>query len=171
MNKDPDELFEDLAKSCPELMQKSRIGEYMGVGIGWNDLLETLCESIYNPVAQARFRLKAAKEYPRDDSGAYLAECERNYEQAVDELPTIVQIKEKFGTLRFYYDGGNSRVDALVEFAEAMSGKICEECGDKGSEDSVGWIKTHCAKHKRNDPNEYQLEIQEGKVSTQIDDE
>lgn len=171
MNKDPEDLFEDLAKSCPELMQKSRIGEYMGVGTGWNDLLETLCELIYSPVAHARHRLKAATDYPRDDNGTYLKQCEEAYTAAVENLPEIVQIKEKFGTLRFYYNGGNERVDALVEFAEAMSGRICEECGDKGTRDTVGWIKTHCVKHRRKNPNENQLELQEGRVSAQISDE
>ena len=170
MIRDPEDLFEDLAKSCPELMQKSRIGEYMGVGIGWNDLLETLCESIYEPVNQAKFRLKAAVEYPRDSDGTYLKKCEDDYNKAVENLPEIVQIKEKFGTLRFYYNGGDSRVDALVEFAEAMSGRICEQCGDRGTEDSAGWIKTHCVKHRRKDP-EDRFEIQEGRVSTHISDE
>ena len=171
MIRDPEDLFEDLAKSCPELMQKSRIGEYMGVGIGWNDLLETLCESIYYPVAQARYRLKAAVDYPRDDNGTYLKKCEDEYKSAVENLPEIVQVKEKFGSLRFYYNGGDERVEALVGFAEAMSSRICEECGDKGTQDNVGWIKTHCTKHRRKDPNEDQLEIQEGRVSTQISDE
>lgn len=171
MINEQDDFFEDLAKSFPELMEKSRIGEHVGVGAGWHGLIETLCGSIYSHVAQARFGLKGAVDYPRNDNGVYLERCEREYKDAVENLPVITQIKEKFGTLSFYYNGGNERVDALVGFAESMSGKICEECGDKGSLDTAGWLKTHCVRHRRPDPVETRFEIQEGRVSTHIGDE
>jgi hypothetical protein len=32
--------------------------------------------------------------------------------------------------------------------AEAMSGNICETCGDKGEHRSGGWIRTLCDKHE-----------------------
>lgn len=170
MTKDSEQTFEDLAKMCPELMEKSRIGDSMGVGEGWFTIVSVLCQTIYEPVRQARYRLKAAEEYPRDDTGTYLAACEKEVTDALDALPEIVQIKEKFGTLRFYYHGGNERVEALVDFAEAMSGVTCEECGAPGKIDDIGWIKTHCAAHRRNDPSKSFLDIEEGVVSARIDD-
>jgi hypothetical protein len=58
----------------------------------------------------------------------------------------IGQIKEKFGTLRFYYDGGDSVVQGMVSFAEALSGNICEMTGEAGSLCKKGkgmtWYKT-----------------------------
>jgi hypothetical protein len=52
---------------------------------------------------------------------------------AVDEDARVMQIKEKFGTLRFYIVG-SSRATKIVMDAEAKSKKICCICGnDKGS--------------------------------------
>jgi hypothetical protein len=41
----------------------------------------------------------------------------------------VQQIKEKFGTLRFYVEGGNERTEAIISFAEYISGFICEISG------------------------------------------
>ena len=45
----------------------------------------------------------------------------------------IAQVKEKFGELRFYYDGGDDKISGMVRFAEALSAKTCEESGEVGS--------------------------------------
>jgi len=46
---------------------------------------------------------------------------------------TIDQIKEKFGELRFYYDGGDTKVVGMVSFAEFLSATICQNTGNRGS--------------------------------------
>ena len=58
-----------------------------------------------------------------------------------------VQVKEKFGGLRFYIDGGDDKVDNLIEIADSLSYKICEECGsmDRVTQ-TKGWISTRCKK-------------------------
>ena len=61
------------------------------------------------------------------------------------KIPQIVavQVKEKFGTLRFYYQGGNDYMRGAVAFAESMSSRICEITGEPGSlHKSGGWYKT-----------------------------
>jgi len=65
--------------------------------------------------------------------------------------PQVVasQVKEKFGGLRFYYSGGDEYVSALVNFAESMSYRICEDCGrmdETVSHNSKGWIRNTCEK-------------------------
>ena len=61
------------------------------------------------------------------------------------EYPTIDQIKEKFGGLRFYYSGGNQKIDGMVSLAESMSYHICEKCGtNKNVGRTEGWITTLC---------------------------
>lgn len=60
---------------------------------------------------------------------------------------TVDQVKEKFGTLRFYYTGGDDYVRGLVSMAESMSGVTCESCGNPGKSTSGGWIKTVCEAH------------------------
>jgi hypothetical protein len=56
---------------------------------------------------------------------------------------TILQVKEKFGGLRFYYSGGDGKIEGMVSFAEQMSYKICEETGERGYLCSKnGWLRT-----------------------------
>jgi hypothetical protein len=58
-----------------------------------------------------------------------------------------VQIKEKFGTLRLYHDGGDDYCRGVVAMAEIMSGGTCEMCGAPGTIGGKGWIRTLCARH------------------------
>ena len=69
---------------------------------------------------------------------------------AIDTTVCISQIKEKFGTLRFYINGGNDAVYDLIDKAEQESGEICEECGTKeGVTTEGGWILTLCKKCRK----------------------
>ena len=61
--------------------------------------------------------------------------------------PVVTQVKEKFGTLRFYMDGYDERISAYEEFAEAMSARTCEECGCPGKLRTEGWYRTLCNEH------------------------
>jgi len=67
----------------------------------------------------------------------------------IKECPqvTLDQVKEKFGTLRFYYTGGDDYIRGLVSMAESMSGVTCETCGKPGTSTRGGWIKTACKEH------------------------
>jgi len=57
----------------------------------------------------------------------------------------VVQIKEKFGVLRFYVDGKtNPWQTGAIAMAEAMSYKICERCSKPGTRRGEGWVKTLC---------------------------
>jgi hypothetical protein len=58
------------------------------------------------------------------------------------DFSTVAQIKEKYGGLRFYYDGCG--FDAEVDAAEEASYETCEECGAPGEARKGGWIKTLC---------------------------
>lgn len=59
----------------------------------------------------------------------------------------VAQIKEKFGGLRFYYDGGDSTVDAMVSMAESWADHTCEICGASGKSRNLPWVKTLCESH------------------------
>jgi hypothetical protein len=71
----------------------------------------------------------------------------KNKKEVVVPQVTLDQVKEKFGTLRFYYSGGDDYISGLVSMAESMSGITCEECGKPGTSTSGGWIKTVCVEH------------------------
>ena len=58
--------------------------------------------------------------------------------------PKASQVKEKYGGLRFYMTCDTDEIFNLIEKAEALSLKTCEECGQPGEEKGGGWIHTLC---------------------------
>lgn len=70
----------------------------------------------------------------------------------IDPDYEIQQVKEKFGTLRFYF--GSSKefgtiesniMYAIVASAESRSSRTCQSCGAFGTiRDSGGWLSTLC---------------------------
>jgi hypothetical protein len=84
---------------------------------------------------------------------------------------TLDQVKEKFGTLRFYYTGGDDEINGMVRMAESMSGVTCEECGNGGERRGGGWVHTYCtpceqartlAREKANEEYEFKKLLKEG---------
>jgi hypothetical protein len=67
------------------------------------------------------------------------------------EVPQVVvsQVKEKYGSLRFYYDGGDEYIAGLISMAEAISEVTCEICGEPGQTRQVGWHKVLCDTHAK----------------------
>lgn len=57
------------------------------------------------------------------------------------------QVKEKFGTLRFYVSGGTAFDDGVIQAAEALSSTLCEVCGSPGYIVHDAWVRTLCANH------------------------
>lgn len=101
---------------------------------GWYEILASLCWMI------------SQHERNKEDNKKYL---EKNDPERLASLPEYFpvkfdQIKEKYGTLRVYFSGGDEYVEGLVSMAEAISGKICEVCGNKGQPNKGGWITTLC---------------------------
>lgn len=65
--------------------------------------------------------------------------------------PRASQIKEKYGTLRFYLTSGTALMYTVTNEAERKSAKICEECGKPGKFRGDGWFYTSCKDHVRKD--------------------
>lgn len=75
----------------------------------------------------------------------------------------ITQIKEKFGTLRFYFvapEAEYDRIDDLVHEAEYASSMTCEECGAEATTHHQGWWKTLCVKHAEEHSPEAKEEVE-----------
>jgi hypothetical protein len=67
----------------------------------------------------------------------------------------VVQVKEKFGTLRFYCQTSSFEAEELIEIAEDLSTNICERCGENSVLSQLenfgkisGWISNICDKCK-----------------------
>ena len=55
------------------------------------------------------------------------------------------QVKEKFGRLEMYFEGGNDRTWGIVSMATSMSTRTCEKCGtNQNIGQTMGWITTLC---------------------------
>jgi hypothetical protein len=124
------ELDEYLCKVYPKMMvnrdkdmQETCMCWGFAVGDGWFQLLNQLMGNIQNHI-----------------------DWQNRNGEVVSQV-TVDQVKEKFGTLRFYYTGGDDYIRGMVTMAESMSGVICEECGKPGTSTGGGWIKTVCIEH------------------------
>lgn len=56
----------------------------------------------------------------------------------------ILQIKEKYGMLRWYDSGGTERTDRIIERYAVRSGRTCIVCGAPATEVSVNWVSPYC---------------------------
>lgn len=54
------------------------------------------------------------------------------------------QVKEKFGTLRFYLSSGTDEMYSLVNEAENKSAEVCELCGNVGTVMGTYWLVCRC---------------------------
>lgn len=68
---------------------------------------------------------------------------------ASDLQVEALQVKEKFGGLRFYVMNATGEMLDLIDKAEDASFAICETCGEPGKQAvEKGWVYTACEKHK-----------------------
>lgn len=56
----------------------------------------------------------------------------------------VTQIKEKYGTLRFYLNTETNEMSELVGKAAAESSITCEECGQPGKIIGNKWLMVRC---------------------------
>lgn len=77
---------------------------------------------------------------------------------SLDPNYVVLQVKEKFGGLRYYYatthEPSDSRAQAMrnaVTKYETMSFSVCEACGEPGEhhQGASGWWKTACESCRR----------------------
>lgn len=101
-------------------------------GDGWFDLIWELSEKI----EKLEF-----DQYDIDESAKMLLLQESKL--------NVVQVKEKFGELRFYMDGTTNEMEDLIQEYCEKSGYICEQCGNPGSPTKSRWIKTLCEDCKK----------------------
>lgn len=122
-----DEFVASLEAKYPEMFAKPYGG--LCIGEGWWPIIDALCNQIHHYV---KWKNEQRDKYNRGDG-----------------CPPVVieQIKEKFGGLRFYYQGGNDMIDGMVRMAESWAARHCEVCGKPGKSRDGGWIRTLCDEH------------------------
>lgn len=155
------ELQEQLYKKFPKIfaqkdMDMTQTAMCWGIscGDGWYGILDTLCFMIQNEVdmpvknierCKERIEKELASEEPNEELLDNLESMIKVYEKRVIGQIEAVQVKEKFGSLRFYiYGDSNDRIDAFIDFAESISESTCEICGKYGAAKDGAWIKVRC---------------------------
>ncbi len=69
------------------------------------------------------------------------------YKGKIPEHFSVVQVKEKFGSLRFYISAAPEEVHNMINAVEEKSYSICEQCSKPGRyRDGLSWILTLCDK-------------------------
>lgn len=162
-------LDEQLCRDFPEIF-RDRHGNMaetcmcwgFEVGNGWEPMIRLLCGRLMRPVHRLRDRIaehrRVVAETPESEwtdwmrenfTQARLTELEQQLAQAQAEIPVAVQVKEKFGGLRFYVHGGNDAVHQEIEWAEGLSYHVCEVCGTMQDVSvwNLGWVRTLCRAH------------------------
>jgi hypothetical protein len=62
--------------------------------------------------------------------------------------PHLVQVKEKFGDLRYYVDYLHDDLYPVVNLAERLCRHTCEICGAPGHKrENIGWLRVLCDHH------------------------
>ena len=56
----------------------------------------------------------------------------------------LMQVKEKFGELRFSIGSGTDKMFERIDQAEEESANTCEQCGQPGVTRPGGWLLTLC---------------------------
>ena len=135
-----EELDKKLCEKYPKIF-KNRNGSmqetcmYWGFSHddGWYDIVDSLCASIQNHINNKRYQFREMSQEDFDEEHQVVA----------------AQVKEKFGGLRFYIDGGDDWVYGAISMAESMSYRTCEVCGAPGKTRGGAWIRTTCDEHTK----------------------
>jgi hypothetical protein len=150
-------LEQYLYKKYPELFQnhnKSMKETCMcwgcSCGDGWFFLLDKLCCAITRHIEKQHRTVE------------YYDDFEKEMEKEITDTKNVMrpdwaytkidqvyfdQVKEKFGSLRVYFTGGDRIIDTMVNFAEQLSESICEECGKFDysiGRTTKGWLRNVC---------------------------
>lgn len=56
----------------------------------------------------------------------------------------VLQVKEKFGGLRFYVADAPRWLEDMIDQMERLSYHVCERCGKEGKLRQGDWLKTLC---------------------------
>jgi hypothetical protein len=88
---------------------------------------------------------------------ALVARLARRLEAQIERLPRTsqrqvfcVQVKEKFGGLRFYMSATTTSMRATIDRATEESFHVCEDCGHPGKpRRRRGWVATLCDDHAK----------------------
>ena len=144
--------FPELYAERSKTIYDSCMGQGFCVGDGWYPIILGLSIAIQNHIDHSKKVRKEILAWNKmvDEGNKPPWWGDRIDDPKKKKVPkkvrqTVVgQVKEKFGTLRFYADNCDNTIDAMIRLAETMSEVICEDCGAPGTLGGQGWLRTQC---------------------------
>jgi len=139
-------------------MQETCMCWGLEVGDGWVKIIDDAASKIEPILEKLRETATVCDCYHENSSHDENGKCKEvstwrgetthcRCEKFVPYLPTSSQLKEKYGTLRWYWTSYTKEIDDIVDQAEELSAKTCEECGEPGKiRDESYWVTVRCDK-------------------------
>ena len=146
------ELDDQIVANYPELfkdrkspMRNTIIPWGFSCGDGWYDIIDTLCNMLTFDYRFAKNNYESLKRSNATQEKIDIAKEKMDNELA--NVPTVAQVKEKFGGLTFRINDGKEKHYNYINFANLISYKTCEVCGVPGKLYTGGWQRTLCHVH------------------------
>ena len=138
-------------------------------GDGWYNIIDTLCGLLTYEYRSAKSRYDHLVEVgvgnvlygTKTVTQEALDEAKTKLDEETLKVPVAVQVKEKFGGLRFYVQAATDKHYQYISFAESMSYRTCEVCGAPGKTYTDGWHTTLCDIHAAMSGKEEEYEYEE----------
>lgn len=115
VNSVPIKNWKDIIEKYPLLYQRCK---YIECDFGWYNIIESLSSVLEKLIVK----------------GSWSDDC----------TPYATQIKEKYGTLRFYMSIETDEMSSVILLAEKISAFTCEKCGNQGEIINSSWISVRC---------------------------
>ena len=112
---------DDLYRSFPIIFRNKPT---ISVMVGWHEL-----------IADCAFEMEKAITSSNDYA-------------SLDDCPMIIDIKEKYGSLRICVVNSSEDLFHITSKYENMSMQVCETCGRPGKLTRKGWIRSTCDIHE-----------------------
>lgn len=154
--------YQDLVESYPLLFTKEEGEAHLPISlfgfecdIGWYNIIracfEEICSNYEHQLSlySSWKKFSPCERYSQEQLDLLVEEYKQKTEEEKEKLPIILQIKEKYGTLRIYSSYEDERVRAIFSMAERMSQVTCEICGNAGTTYRIGWHRTLCSEHAK----------------------
>lgn len=152
-------LDRKICEAFPKLFRDSENKPIQSYGFecgdGWFNLIYSLCGAIQKHIDSTEEQRSRAIEWnsmlDRGESPSWFDPTKypalKRYD--VPELVpqvTIRQVKEKFGSMRVYINGGDNTIRDYIDMVCYISDSTCELCGGIGEKTKSSWVQTLCKK-------------------------
>jgi len=111
----------------------------------------------YNPLFASRVKMPFVFDC-QDGWFDLIYKLSQDIQRVIDNTPDstlfkdffVMQVKQKWGLLRYYVSYGTDEIFDLIHKAEGESGHICEICGKPGTLTvKHGFLQTLCPYHRK----------------------